>query len=408
MFFIPLCLPAQRNELLCSSLKTLTVSRNGKWNLIPYIGLGTRDHLEISFDDLTHEYRRYRYRIEPMTWDWKPNTRLLASEFLANGLDEESIDTYEESINTNVLYTHYSFSFPKENTIFKLSGNYRIVIFDDDNDEDVAIVPVYVVEQKAMVSAMVSADTDIDFYLKHQQVTFKLQPDPTLNVHYPETEIHTVVMQNLSPFTMVSNPKPDYVAPTGMQWQHNRDLIFPAGNEFHKFEMTTIKYGGLGMESVQWHDPYYHATLITCNTRENYVYDEDANGAFLVKSIDSSDEELESEYLLVHFFLKAKSDLQGMIYVDGDFTNHNLSSDYLMNYNPTSQLYEATVLMKQGCYNYQYVFVPDKGIDRNSLNAIQGDFYQTENRYSIFAYYSQRGARADRLIAIQDFNFSLR
>lgn len=404
VLFIPLCLLAQRNELLRETIRTLCVERNAKWNTLPYLELGTRDFLSISFDDLDREYCRYRYRIEPMNWDWTPNSRLLSSEFLARGFGDEPIDNFEESINTNVLYTHYSFRFPNENIAFKLSGNYRLVVYDDDEGEDVAVIPFYVVENGASVSVGVDTNTDIDFNDKHQQLTFSLQPMPSLGVHYPETEIHTVVMQNCSPLSAVYDPKPDYVTPTGLQWQHVDELIFLAGNEFHKFEMTTLRYGGMGMANIRWHDPYYHATLLTDKTGRNYVYDEDNNGAFLIKTIDYDNGNIEGEYVWVHFSLKAQPELNGKIYVDGAFTNHLLSPETEMTYNPTSQCYEAAILMKQGYYNYQYVFVSNEN-NHISLQETQGNFYQTQNRYSVFAYYSQRGSRSDRLIAISDFEF---
>lgn len=399
-----LSLMAQRNELLRSSLKTLTVERNGKWNSVPYIELGTRDFLAISFDDLTHEYHRYRYRVEPMTWDWKPNERLLTSEFLKIGIGDEAIEDFEESINTNVLYTNYQFKFPNEQTAVGLSGNYRLVIYDDDEEEDVAIIPFYVVENNASVAAQIETNTEIDFNDKHQQLTFTLQPTASLPVHYPETEIHTVVMQNLSWATAVVNPQPDYITPQGLKWEHNKDLIFPGSSEFHKFELVTTRYGGLGVDHIRWFDPYYHATLFTNKIRRNYVYDEDKNGCFYINNNDKEDKDLESEYIFVHFSLESPDILDGDVYVNGRFTNDQLSQDYKLQYNPETKCYENVQLLKQGYYNYQYLFVP-RGQSKARTADVQGDFYQTENRYTIFGYFSQRGSRYDRLITISDFQF---
>lgn len=404
LLFIPLCLWAQRNELLSESIKTLTVQRNGKWNTLPYLELGTRDYLSITFDDLTHEYHRYRYRVEPMNWNWTPNERLLSSEFLARGIGDEPIEEFEESINTATLYTHYSFRFPNAETAIKISGNYRLVIYDDDEEEDIAIIPFCVLENNSTISVQVETNTDIDFNKNHQQLTYTLQPSASLNVHYPETELHTIVMQNLSPLTTVYDPKPDFATQNGLQWLHAKELIFPAGNEFQKFEMTTVRYGGMGMDRMQWFDPYYHATLLTDKPQHNYIYDEDSNGAFVIKTIDRDDKNIEAEYVIVHFSLKTETILDGDIYIDGAFTNHALSPEFLMTYNPESKCYEGTVLMKQGHYNYQYLYKP-RGTNAVSLQEIQGNFYQTENRYTILAYYSQRGSRYDRLIGISDFQF---
>ncbi len=402
LVFIPLALCAQRNELLRGTLKTLVVSRNGEWNAIPYISLGTRDCLQVSFDDLAQDYRRYRYRVEPMTWDWKQNSRLLASEFLAKGIGDEAIEDFEESMNTTVFYTHYSFVFPNENTLMKLSGNYRLVIYDDDDGEDVAVVPFFVVENGSLISATASTDTDIDFNQKHQQLTLSVQPAQSLNTHNLDTEIHVAIMQNLSPLTSVYNPSPDVVTPSGLQWRHSKDLIFDGGAEFNKIEMTTLKLGGLGIDNIKWYSPYYHATLTVDAPMTNYVYDEDSNGAFLIRSIDNANSEVESDYVFVHFTLHTGKRLNGDVYIDGAFSNHSLAPDYMMEFNPVSKSYEATVLMKQGYYNYQYILKQEGAL---SLSETAGSFYQTENRYSVFVYYSQKGSRHDRIIGLKDFRF---
>lgn len=396
----------QRNEIMDSDIRTLQVERNGRWNALPYLELGSADRLRVSFDVMSHEYRRLRYRIEPMTWDWRPNTRLLTSEYLLRGIGDEPIDDFEESINTTVLYTHYQFVFPDAQTAIGLSGNYRLVVYDDDEETDVLVVPFYVVENGSLISAKVSTDTDIDFNATHQQLIYTVQPLPTLDVHYPDSEIRTVAMQNRRLSAAVFNPKPDYITPTGLQWEHNRDLIFPAANEFRKFEMTTLKHGGIGMDNIRWHDPYYHATLLIDEPSRNYVYDEDQNGAFYINDIDHADPNVEGDYVFVHFSLEAKPELAGNIYINGEFTGDCFTDEYKMEYNPDSGLYENTQLLKMGYYNYQYLYQP-KGIDHLSTAEIQGNFFQTENRYTVLAYYCQRGSRYDRLIGISDFQFSL-
>ena len=393
------------NEILDDNIKTLQVQRNGKWNSTPYIELGTRDYLRVSFDVMGHTYRRLRYRIEPMTWDWKPNERLLTTEFLKRGIGDDPIDNFRESINTTVLYTNYSFEFPNEHTAIGLSGNYRLVVYDDDEKQDVIIIPFYVLEDGARIAAQISTNTDVDVNATHQQLSFTLQPLASLGIHYPETEIRTVVMQNKRPSTIVYNPKPDYITSNQLQWVHNSNLIFPAGSEFRKFEMTTLKHGGFGMDNIRWFDPYYHATLFTDEPNHNYIYDEEQNGSFYVNDIEHSEPDVEADYVFVHFSLQVPPELKGYIYLNGEFTNDQFTPQYKMVFNPETNLYENTQLLKLGYYNYQYLFLPkSKGV--LSTAEIQGNFFQTENRYTIFAYYCQRGSRYDRLIGLSDFQFS--
>ena len=79
----------------------------------------------------------------------------------------------------------------------------------------------------------------------------------------------------------------------------------------------------------------------------------------------------------------------GNVYLNGELYNNVLDEKSKMGYNPETHQYEKSVLLKQGSYNYQYLFVP-----------IEGNFFQTENEYSIYVYYCPMGARYDRLIGV--------
>lgn len=61
--------------------------------------------------------------------------------------------------------------------------------------------------------------------------------------------------------------------------------------------------------------------------------------------------------------------------------------------------YEKAVLLKQGSYNYQYLFVPT-GSTTGQTSPIEGNYYQAQNEYSIYVYYRPAGARYDRLIGV--------
>ena len=54
-------------------------------------------------------------------------------------------------------------------------------------------------------------------------------------------------------------------------------------------------------------------------------------------------------------------------------------------------------MVKQGFTNYQYV-IADKSKKIDAANAIDGNFYQTENNYFALVYYRANNARFDRII----------
>tara|TARA_R110002124_G_C8710326_1_gene494842 strand:- start:453 stop:695 length:243 start_codon:yes stop_codon:yes gene_type:complete len=68
-----------------------------------------------------------------------------------------------------------------------------------------------------------------------------------------------------------------------------------------------------------------------------------------------------------------------------------------MDYNPKKGIYEKALLLKQGFTNFEYVNVDRKGAIDNE-NAIDGNFYQTENDYTILVYYRANTDRYDRVV----------
>ena len=93
-----------------------------------------------------------------------------------NGFNGEPIEDYEKSFNTTVLYTHYSLRIPNENISLKLSGNYKLTVYNDEGDEPVPVLTACfsLVEPGVGIGATVSTNTDIDFNKSHQQVDFSV------------------------------------------------------------------------------------------------------------------------------------------------------------------------------------------------------------------------------------------
>lgn len=394
---------AQRNEIKLDRIHTLQVLVNGKWNHSPLLSLGSADYLNVSFDDLTHEYHRYRYKVELCNFDWKKNEQLFESDYLRGETSDQPIDKYEKSINTTVLYTHYSFIFPNNRIGITKSGNYRITIFDDDEQQDVACVYFSVVDDKAPISATVTTNTDIDKDQNHQQVKFNVNAG-NLGLTNPDTELKTVVLQNNRWDNAVINPKPDFFTPSDIQWKYAKELIFKAANEYRKFELTNLHYGVMGIDKISWFAPYFHAELYQGKDRRNYIYDEDQDGAFYIRTQDYEDFDLQSDYVLVHFSLKHAPELDGDIYINGALSNDSFLPAFKMTYNEQSQAYENTILLKQGYYNYLYLYLP-KGAETGETETVEGDFYQTENKYTIMVYFRPEGGRYDQLVGVREFNF---
>ena len=397
---------AQRHEILDRQLHTLQVVVNDDPLLPPIMNLGGGNHLEIGFDEFSHEYHRYIYKVEHCNADWSPSTEIFESDYM-NGFNREPIENYEKSFNTTVLYTHYSLRIPNENISLKLSGNYKLTVYNDEGDEPVPVLTACfsLVESGVGIGATVSTNTDIDFNKSHQQVDFSVNYG-LVKVIDPHRELKTVIMQNRRWDNCGVNPKPHIQAANKIEFTHNRQLIFPAGNEYHKFEILDVHIPTLNVDRMEWFDPYYHATLYPNQTARNYLYDEDQNGAFIIRNSDDEDVATTCDYVFTHFTLKSPQLPGGEVYLNGEWTYNRFIPEYRMTYNRETQAYEATALLKQGYYNYNYLFVPDGETQGNS-GRTDGNFYETENEYIILVYHRPNGGRYDKLVGYRRMNFKI-
>jgi gamma-glutamylcyclotransferase (GGCT)/AIG2-like uncharacterized protein YtfP len=137
--------------------------------------------------------------------------------------------------------------------------------------------------------------------------------------------------------------------------------------------------------------------------RINYLYDEDQNGRYLVRNGDNVENDTESDYFFTHFTLKMPKVAGGEVYLFGDLTNNRIEEIYKMEYNLIDHQYELVVPLKQGSYNYMYMFKRDDeevGLTR----PCEGDFHLTENEYEVYVYHRPFGERYDRLVGFRKIN----
>jgi hypothetical protein len=400
--FCTLTAGAQRNEIKSERIATLQVVAGDDWLSPPVITLGSEDAITISFDDMTHEYHRYAYRIEHCEADWTTSAELFTSDYCEGFNDGNTIEDVKNSINTNILYTHYRLKIPNERCNIKMSGNYRVTIYDDNTSEEVATACFMVVDQRVGLQLGATTNTDIDTNGSHQQIEMKINY-AGLKVNNPRLEIKTVVMQNGRWDNAVINAEPQYIMADGLQWTHNKQLIFNGGNEYRKFETLDVSHATMGLESVKWDGKDYHAYVWTDEPRNSYVYDEDADGAFYVRNSDNIENDYISEYVYVHFALKTPP-TDNDIYINGVWTNDQFLPKYRMIYNPQNGLYENVLLLKQGYYSYNYLVKNEDGCF--SPLQSEGNFCYTENKYQCLVYYKAAGDRTDTLVGYQQIRIN--
>lgn len=391
---------AQRHEILSPDIASLQVMAGTNWRS-PAITTLDGEPINISFDELSHDYHRYTYKIQHCEADWTPSDELFDSDYISGFYDDNVIDSSQESVDTYQLYTHYSLSIPNSQCRLTMSGNYKLTVYDEDvgagQAQPVLTACFMISEETATLALDFTTRTDLDINGRHQQLT--MQADySALRVTAPDRELFTVITQNQRWDNAVINPRPQYKMRNTMRWDHCRELIFSAGNEYHKFETLSPDHPSMGIADVGWDSELdeWHAYVTPDTPAKNYIYDVDANGSFLIRNSDDDENDLKSDYILTHFELQAPRQ-EGTVYLSGAWTNQQLLPQYEMRWNHDTEAYEAVVKLKQGYYSYHYLVLHADG----TISRLKGDgdFFQTENSYQALLYFRGATDRATRLVA---------
>jgi len=391
---------AYKTEIRSEQIRTLTVYADGDWSSVPVIKMGSENFVEISFDELSHDYKRYAYRVVHCNADWT-RSDMNVLEYM-EGFSENDMEDGRLSESTLTPYTHYTLSLPNDQVKLTLSGNYAVEIYEKDRADIVLLTACFSLsEEKVQIEGSVTATTDVDNKQSHQQLAFSVNAQ-SINVMQPLCELKVKVRQNHRTDNEVQNVQPLTVQSGLLKYEHNKDLIFEAGNEYRRFEMTTFKYPGIGINQISFFKPFYNVELLPAEKRLNgYLFDKDQNGRFLIRSQEALDNATGADYFLVHFSLPMETPiLDGGIYLNGDLTNNNLDANGKMIYNFERKAYEKSLLLKQGAFNYQYLYRPVKSIKSTPLR-IEGSYWETENEYQIYVYYRPSGERYDRLVGFK-------
>lgn len=379
--------------------KTLRTQVEGRELFPPIIDLNTNEHITISFDEMTEEVSYLQYSLVHCNADWRPSA-LSDLEYL-DGFNTNPIEEFDFSMATFAHYVHYSLTLPNEDVQFKVSGNYVLLVYPENEPERVLLQVCFsVYENNILVAPSVTSRTDIDYNREHQQVSVTLNAN-NYRIQNPYNELKVSVTQNGRRDNEVIVNRPLRIQGSQIFFDHDRNLIFEAGNEFRRFEMVATRYAGLGVSNIYHFDPYYHVELTPVKPRSesSYLYDQTQNGRFVIRQSGASDSDTEADYFVVHFTLDSDPIPGGKIYIDGELTNHLYSPYNEMVYNPQTEQYEKTLLLKQGSYNYQYLFLPD-GARTATAAPVEGNYYQTVNEYLVKVYHRAPGERYDRLIGI--------
>lgn len=378
-----------------SYIKTIQFKGGTEFSQLPIIRLG--QSIELSFDALNGKEEDFYYTITHHNFDWSPSD-LSQSEYL-DGFDDVRITSYENSLNTLQIYSHYNLRIPNRDTRgLKRSGNYLLSIFDSYGDL-VFTRKFIVIENIASVRVEIKRSRDLNLIKEKQVVQFSIN-SPNLILINPKQTVKTLVLQNSNLKQAITDLVPQYTMGNELIYKYDKEASFGGGNEFFAFDNKDVRSATNGIRSVALSD-LYDNYLFTNIARYNrpYTYNPDINGNFVVRKIDAQNQNIEAEYVRMHFNLQYLEDIGDKeIHLYGNFNNWTIDDSTYMRYDPQTDTYRNTRLFKQGFYNYKYVLVNRDGSIDSA--AIDGNFWETENDYTVIAYYRELGGRYDRVIGV--------
>ena len=376
------------------NIKTVSFVQNNQ-NVVPIFQLG--DAFQLQFDDLYGNDASYFYEIVHCDYNWNPSD-IQKRDYL-QGFDNQRIQESSSSFNCLQIYTHYRLPFPNSTTQLKISGNYILKILNEDKEvvfsrkfivyENLVTVPIQI--KRARTVTNLDTKHNLEFTIKSNVINFQ----------NPLKNIKTVLLQNGKFNNAISNIKPQFTIGNDLVYKYDTPTQFWAGNEFLYFDNKEIRVASNTISRVDSQKDIYSSYLFTNEARanSNYYNNEDINGNFVIRRLFAENSDVEADYAWVYFSLSAPlfRSSDGAIYVTGMFNNYALTAENKMEYNPEKAIYEKAILIKQGFTNFEYLAVkPNGSID--SENAIDGNYFQTENEYTVLVYYKEDTDRFTRII----------
>ncbi len=377
-----------------ANIKSIVLKPNKINTYAPIIKLGER--LNLSFDDINGDERIYSYRIEHCDYNWN-KSNLVSTDYMT-GFAKDRIRNYENAFNTLQYYTHYELTIPNQNNKIKKSGNYIIFILNEQ-DQVLFSRRFIIYQPQVIVGVTAHRSTDVAIINEKQSVQFVINHQ-NLRLNNPNEEIKVAIYQNGDWNSVIKNIKPKYIRGTQLLYNYVDGLSFWAGNEFLYFDTKEIRNATNNVAQTRL-DNIFHTYLYLDKARykKPYLFNPDVNGNFVLRTIDTDDISLEGDYSFVHFSLDYdNNNSEDDIYVYGAYNDWQLTEENKMTYNKRTRTYEATILLKQGFYNYSYVSL-NKSSQINT-HAIGGSYFQTENNYTVIVYFRRYGERYDQVIGI--------
>ncbi|MBL4624092.1 MAG: DUF5103 domain-containing protein [Flavobacteriales bacterium] len=394
------------NHVYHDNIQTVQLNINGNLMSAPIIHLLGNQKLRLSFDDLGEDHKSYYYTLIHCSANWE-NSELFSTEYI-QGVPEDVI--YENSYSRSVgqEYIHHWLVFPTENMKIIRSGNYLVKVYEEGDSENIVLTWRFMVtENRLDVKGRIFPTNNSKYRFYRQELNFTIKSESYV-VTNPYDDLKVTILQNGRWDNAHYNVQPTFVKGDEIEFVDQNDLVFNGGNEFRHFDIKNLTVRA-GLVKKYYKDSlgYHHIELEDEEKRAHKVYSSyiDINGRRYIKNdYLSQDSNVDADYAWVHFtFPQPQRITNGDVYLFGELTNWEANQQNKMVYYEKEQSYKGKLYLKQGYYNYQYIFLKDRQKEADDI-LLEGMHSETENDYTILVYHRQLADDYDRLIAVKTLN----
>jgi hypothetical protein len=362
----------------------------------------------LAFDDLQGASRDYYYTLEHCDALWR-SSNLTPAEYLQGFIEDRILD-YNYSSGTVQKYTHYQISFPNEQIRPKLSGNYIVKVYENGDQSKLILTRrMYIVNSRVTIAADILYSQNVQLRQTNQKINFQLDMG-TFPVQNPYSDFQVIIMQNRRPETAMLSTHPAYIRGPQLVYNDINTNDFPGRYEFRHFDTRTLKLNSDRIARI-YRDTANTVILLGDPVRDqlNYTFEYDNNGSFFINNTDNSrNPNTDADYAHMYFSLAAnKSNKEGSAFVVGQFNDFRLDDASRMDYDASKGRFYTDLLLKQGVYDYAYVWA-DTRTGKPDDTVIEGTHFETENEYQLLVYYRPVGARWDELVGFRQLNITKR
>jgi len=303
----------------------------GNMILSPFTRMDTQNLL-LEFDDLREERNNYYVKLIHCNYDWSKST-LMDLDFMKD-YNENIINNYSFSINTQIPYVHYRYAVPP----VKIPGNYVVIVYRDGNKQDLILSKRIAVYDSQFDLAQDDGLAGLgNIRNTNQALNFVVNYGRTEIIN-PMGSIHVTIRQNQRWDNAKIDIKPSFIREDQSQLEYrffDMDKTFQGGNEFRFVDFRSLNYPGQNtLRLDKSHKPYdLFVALDAPRGSQSYSQYPDMNGDFIPDNTDYQQESwISANYIYVTFTLKSPQ-LNEDIYVIGAFNGWVRNEENRLEYN---------------------------------------------------------------------------